>query len=194
MVRKVHPPLEMPHGDWGAGSSGGTPVEYYMLLSFSIFANSESATGAAILRSLSALEQRHSDRVLVHYPMPTKEDDYRRNLLAKIQSDFSERLQKSLAFVLICGKPFERFHGDVHSFAIVNFDDYFGEEGNLNEIQLSKDLAELSELIRTKASVVSYVQEASAKKSSWVDALELKPGVWGIRFDLRKYAKLKKKT
>lgn len=187
--------LEMPHGDFtggsGSGGSGGTVIKYHLMLSLGAFADANSGPGAAILRSLVKLEEIHADRLLVHYPMPPKEQEFRTNLLNKIQSEMAEKLEGSSAFVIIAGKKFGDFHGDMHSFAVIDFDDYFNDGGALNEKQLSKDLQAFSGLIASNNDIIQYIQNIPVKRPSWIDAWELKPGVFGIRFDLRKYAQQK---
>lgn len=183
------PTYEMPFGDYGGGGGGGGGPEsrYWIYLSFDSFHGIGTDFGKRVLESFSTLEKLNRKKLIVHYPMEGTEAEFRAQLVQKLQADEREWLLNSPAFAVLSEKFLAAFHSDIHRNVLIELEGFVSGDGILNSVTLNQHLSSLSGLLEREEDIFDSLKEEQKVGSPFLSAWELKPGLFGIRFDLKKF-------
>ncbi len=185
-LRFDHDDLQMPHEDFTGGSGGGASPRYWLILSPGEYFHGETPAGAAILDALTVLERNNASRLLVQHPGRGTERGWRQALGTKLANAYDDPLRVSPAFLVITRRPYVEFSGEVHPFGLIDLGDLVGAGGEVNRVELAGLLASLETWLEAEPSAFDDMPAPKAASGGWTDAVELRPGVFGFRLDLRK--------
>lgn len=177
---------EHPDGSYGGY---GVSYKYRVFLALNEYTSVESEVGAAALRSLEIFEKRLKDDLQVKYPNSGYEQKFRQDVLTALKSDKKHKIAASDIFLAITPKPLEDYKDKLHPFAIVDLDTYISDAGRLNSTAFGRDLSKIADAVEAGNDLFEVLGKHLAKaagKPGWLDAFELKPGMFGFRIDLKK--------
>ncbi len=117
------------------------------------------------------------------------EENYQRVLAKEWPPKVKEVLQNpSDPKLLIIATDFDEFDPQGHRFALVDFREYRGDTEAFIDV-----LRAMEQVVTNGEDLFSWWETRASKSDSLLErereAIELKPGIWGFSFDLRKFFK-----
>ncbi len=168
-------------------SIGSVFKDYYIYVALSPQFNSKSPVGEKIVESLRILDKTVKKDILIRYPHTGSEDVFKEDIIKAIQR---KDITSGPVFALILNKSLAGFDLEKDPFAVLDISEQFMNENGFQETEFSKHLEEFGALLNRNEDVFKFFKEDSTVADDALSAIELKPGLFGIRVDLKKLYKI----
>jgi hypothetical protein len=179
--------------DYVGGGGWSTSPKYHIILILNEFYSSDSPEVEGLIRALRILDKKLKDRVRISVPHDGQEEEVYESVMKKPWLEKHKSHITKSPGLLFLDAEIEAFDPKANRFEYLSLKGFI-TGGKLDYHQISGLLGYLGEGINQGESLLELLNTHRIRKNRDIlwDAVELKPGVWGFKFDLKKLRALRK--